>query len=318
MVATPLRTRPTLDYALNPLMAERYSCPHCGRENDIAQRFCGSCGRPLVLTCAVCGASSPLDFGFCGSCGTELRATAPQRSGEERRVVTVLFADLAGFTSRAERLDPEDVRAILTPYYARLRDEIEAFGGSVEKFIGDAVMGVFGAPVAYGDDPEQAVRAALRIRDAVGELNEADPELDLQLRIAVNTGEAIVALGARPQEGEAMVAGDVVNTAARLQTSAPVNSILVGEETYRCTRPTIEYEAVEPIAAKGKQAPVPVWRALAASSAPGERAVRGVPIVGREHELAALAGIWERTVVDRHPHFVTVFGPPGGGKSLGP
>ncbi len=297
-------------------MAERYSCPHCGRENDIAQRFCGSCGSPLALTCEVCGASSPLDFGFCGSCGAELRAsTGPQRSGEERRVVTVLFADLVGFTSRAEGLDPEDVRAILTPYYARLRDEIEAFGGSVEKFIGDAVMGVFGAPVAYGDDPERAVRAALRIRDAVGELNEADPELDLQVRIAVNTGEAIVALGARPKEGEAMVAGDVVNTAARLQTSASVNSIIVGEETYRCTRSTIEYEEVEPIAAKGKQSPVPVWRALAAASAPGERAGRGVPIVGREPELAALAGIWERTVVDSHPYLVTVFGPPGIGKS---
>jgi predicted ATPase/class 3 adenylate cyclase len=230
-------------------------------------------------------------------------------------VVSVLFADLVGFTSRAERLDPEDVRAILTPYYARLRNEIEAFGGSVEKFIGDAVMGVFGAPVAYGDDPERAVRAALRIRDAVDEMNEADPELDLQLRIAVNTGEAIVALGARPQEGEAMVAGDVVNTAARLQTAAPVNSVLVGEETYRCTRSTIQYEEVKPVAAKGKQAPVAAWLAIAAALGPGERTAKGVPIVGRERELAALAGIWERVVVDRHPHLVTVFGPPGVGKT---
>src|SRR5437870_2618285 len=276
-------------------MAERYNCPHCGHENEATQHFCGSCGGRLVLTCQVCGASSPLDFRFCGSCGEDLRAsTAPKRSGEERRVVTVLFADLVGFTSRAERLDPEDVRAILTPYYSRLREELEAFGGSVEKFIGDAVMAVFGAPVAHGDDPERAVRAALRIRDAVGELNEADSELDLQMRIAVNTGEAIVALGARMGEGEAMVAGDVVNTAARLQTSAPVNSILVGEETYRCTRSTIEYEKVESIAAKGKQAPVVAWRALSAERAPGERAQRGVPIVGREHELAVLARIWER------------------------
>jgi class 3 adenylate cyclase len=297
-------------------MAERYNCPQCGQENDATQHFCGSCGSRMVLTCQVCGASSPLDFRFCGSCGEDLRAsTAPTRSGEERRVVTVLFADLVGFTSRAERLDPEDVRAILTPYYARLRDEIEAFGGSVEKFIGDAVMAVFGAPVAHGDDPERAVRAALRIREAVGELNEADPELDLQMRIAVNTGEAIVALGARMREGEGMVAGDVVNTAARLQTSAPVNSILVGEETYRCTRSTIEYEEVEPVAAKGKQAPVAAWRALSAERAPGERAEKGVPIVGREHELAVLAGIWERVVVDRHPQLVTVFGPPGVGKS---
>jgi class 3 adenylate cyclase len=229
--------------------------------------------------------------------------------------VTVLFADLAGFTSRAERLDPEDVRAILTPYYARLHDEIDAFGGMVEKFIGDAVMGVFGAPVAHGDDPERAVRAAFRIRDAVEEMNQADPALDLQVRIAVNTGEAIVALGARPQEGEAMVAGDVVNTAARLQTSAPVNSILVGEETYRCTRSVFAYEQIEPIAAKGKAAPVPAWQAVAATGAPGERVARGVPMVGREQELDALSGIWEHVVDHRHAHLVTVFGPPGIGKT---
>jgi NMD protein affecting ribosome stability and mRNA decay len=130
-------------------MAERYSCPHCGDENDAGQRFCGNCGGALELACGACGASNPVGFRFCGNCGAELRASATtQRSTEERRVVTVLFADLVGFTSRAEQLDPEDVRAILTPYYKRLRDEMEAFGGTVEKFIGDAVMGVFGAPVA--------------------------------------------------------------------------------------------------------------------------------------------------------------------------
>jgi class 3 adenylate cyclase len=297
-------------------MEERYGCPHCGHGNAAGQRFCGSCGELLVLACTACGGTSPLDSRFCARCGADLRAsTVAPPSGDERRVVTVLFADLVGFTSRAERLDPEDVRAILTPYYACLRDQIEAFGGLVEKFIGDAVMGLFGAPIAYGDDPERAVRAALMIRDAVGKLNDAHPDFDLQLRIAVNTGEAIVALGAKPGHGEAMVAGDVVNTAARLQTSAPVDSILVGEETYRCTRSIIEYEQVEPIEAKGKLAPIIAWRALAATRAPGERAEKGVPFVGRVHELAALTGIWQRVVADRRSHLVTILGAPGVGKT---
>ncbi len=269
-----------------------------------------------MLACEVCGASSPPDFRYCGSCGAPLGDEADQqRTGEERRVVSVLFADLVGFTARAERLDPEDVQAILTPYYARLRDEIEAFGGSVEKFIGDAVVGVFGAPIAHGDDPERAVRAALQIRDDIEEMNEASPDLDLQVRLAVHTGEAIVALGARMKEGEAMVAGDVINTASRLQTSAPTNSILVGDETYRSTRSTIDYEPVEPLTVKGKQAPLVAWLAVAAARPPGERMIQGVPIVGREHELATIARLWERVVADRQPHLVTVFGPAGVGKT---
>src|SRR5690349_19339603 len=206
-------------------MAEPQACPRCGAGTEPGQSFCGSCGARLVLTCAACGATSPLGFRFCGSCGAELKTGTEERpSGEERRVVSILFADLVGFTSRAERLDPEDVRAILRPYYASLKEHIESFGGTVEKFIGDAVMGVFGAPVAHGDDPERAVRAALRIKDAVNEMNARDPRLDLQVRIAVNTGEAIVALGARADEGEGMVAGDVVNTAARLQSNAPTGA----------------------------------------------------------------------------------------------
>ena len=185
----------------------------------------------------------------------------------------------------------------------------------MEKFIGDAVMGVFGAPVAHGDDPERAVRAALRIREAVAEMNAQDPRLDLQVRMAVNTGEAIVALDANPTEGEGMVAGDVVNTASRLQSNAPVDSILVGDETYRCTRSTIEYEPVDPIAAKGKQLPVTAWRVIAASSPPGERRSSAVPMIGREQELATLESVWRRVVDDRQPHLVTIFGLPGVGKT---
>jgi class 3 adenylate cyclase len=171
----------------------------------------------VVLTCPRCGQENPLGFRFCGACAAPLlpEATALR---EERKVVTVLFADLVGFTARAERLDPEDVRALLVPYFARLRGELERHGGTVEKFIGDAVMALFGAPIAHEDDPERAVRAALAIRDWI-----VEEEPELQVRIAVNTGEALVALGARPNEGELTAAGDVVNTAARMQAAAPVN-----------------------------------------------------------------------------------------------
>ena len=174
-------------------------------------------GRTLVfhsmLTCARCGQENPEGSSFCNACGAPL--AEPGRTSEERRVVSIVFVDLVGFTARSETLDPEDVRAILTPYYERVRSELERFGGVVEKFIGDAVMGVFGAPRAFGDDHERAVRAALAVRDWAGE--DA-----LEVRIGVNTGEAIVVLEARAGQGEAMIAGDVVNTAARLQSAAPV------------------------------------------------------------------------------------------------
>ena len=181
--------------------------------------------------------------------------TAPRR--EERKVVSVLFADLVGFTARAETLDPEDVRGLLAPYHAQLRAELERFGGTVEKFIGDAVVALFGAPVSHEDDPERAVRAALAIRDWVGEQGE-----ELQVRVAVNTGEALVALDARPSEGEGMAAGDVVNTAARLQTGAPVNGILVGEQTYRATA------AGDRVPRRRSRSPA---RARASRSRPGRR-----------------------------------------------
>ena len=266
-----------------------------------------------MLTCSACGRENAGDARFCNGCGSPLKA--PTTTREERKIVTVLFVDLVGFTARAEQLDPEDVRAILTPYFQRVRAEIEACGGTVEKFIGDAVMAVFGAPAAHGDDPERAVRAALAIRDAVTELNAEDPELALQVRLGVNTGEAIVSLDANVSEGEGLVAGDVVNTAARLQTAAPVNGILVGEETYHSTKSVIGYEPVAPVSVKGKQQPIEVWIALSASAPPGERPAALLPIVGRDYELDALAGIWTRVVGERRPHLVTVFGPPGIGKT---
>ena len=261
---------------------------------------------PVVVICTGCGQENPEGAKFCNACGSVI--STPGRSGEERRIVSVLFVDLVGFTSRAEKLDPEDVREILTPYYERVRAELERFGGAVEKFIGDAVMGVFGAPTAYGDDPERAVRAAFAVRDW------AD-ENDLQVRIAVNTGEAIVELEARPGHGEAMIAGDVVNTAARLQSAAPVGSVLVGEETHTSTRGSIEYRPSQPITAKGKEAPVRAWLALRATSAIGERPVTAVPMIGRDRELEALQRSWQGVADEGRSHLVTVFGPAGIGKS---
>src|SRR4051794_36181158 len=208
-----------------------------------------------MAACSTCGRQNPDDARFCNACGSPLDARS-RRLGEERKRVSVVFADLVGFTATAERLDPEDVRALLAPFHARVRAELERHGGTVEKFIGDAVMAVFGAPAVHEDDPERAVRAALAIRDWAAE------EQQLQLRIAVNTGDALVNLGARPAEGEAMVAGDVVNTAARLQTASPVGGVLVGDATYLATRDAIEYREAAPVQAKGKAEPVRAWKAV--------------------------------------------------------
>ena len=264
--------------------------------------------------CTVCGQENQDIARFCLACGNALsEATDPPE--EERRVVSVLFVDLVGFTARAERLDPEDVRAILTPYHECVRREIESFGGVVEKFIGDAVMAVFGAPIAFGDDAERAMRAALAVRDSVAEMNERDAHLDLQLRIAVNTGEALVSLKARPERGESMIAGDVVNTAARLQQAAPVNGVIVGDETHTATTAAIVYEPADPIVAKGKADPLAAWIAVRAAAPAGERPLSGVPLVGRSRELETLRGVWQRVVEDRRPHLVTVFGESGVGKT---
>ena len=197
-----------------------------------------------MQVCPSCARDNADDARFCSGCGTALEAPAAAR--EERKVVTCLFCDLVGFTARAEAMDPEDVRRLLQPYHARVRGELERFGGTVEKFIGDAVMAVFGAPVAHEDDPERAVRAALSIREALAE------EGDLEVRIGITTGEALIALGARPEAGEGMASGDVVNTAARLQAAAPTGAILVDETTYRATERALEYRQQAAIEAKGK------------------------------------------------------------------
>ncbi len=261
------------------------------------------------MVCPSCGRENPADARFCSGCATPIGEVPPVR--EERKVVTVLFCDLVGSTAQAERLDPEDVRALLSHYHERVKTELERFGGTVEKFIGDAVMALFGAPVAHEDDPERAVRAALAIREWAQEAGE------LQVRIGITTGEALVALTAQPQTGEGMASGDVVNTAARLQSSAPENGVLVDETTYRSTRKSIEYGDGRAVEAKGKKHAVNVWEAIQARSRFGVdvRQEGGAALVGRETELDLIVRTLERVRREREPQLVTLVGVPGIGKS---
>ena len=266
------------------------------------------------LTCPSCGRENPEGFGFCGFCGASL--TGPAVGREERKVVTVLFCDLVGFTARSDRADPEDVKATLRPYHARLKREIEAFGGTLDKFIGDAALGVFGSPLAHEDDPERAIRAALGIRAAMAELNEADPSLRLAVRQGINTGEAVVAYGAGPQIGEA-VTGDVVNTASRLQAVAPAGGIVVGEATHGATKDVFVFEPLDPVTVKGKGEPLEVWlaiRALGRSSAELARS-HATPFVGRDLDLAQLEEAYLAAADGRSVQLVTITGEPGVGKS---
>jgi predicted ATPase/class 3 adenylate cyclase len=292
------------------------SCAACGFANPADALFCGNCGSALGRPCPACGTVVPPGLAFCTSCGAALEEEE-RVAAEERKVVTAVFVDLVGFTGRSERLDPEDVRGFLAPYHARAKAELERFGGTVEKFIGDAVVAVFGAPVAHEDDPERAVRAALAVRDAISELNAEDPALGLSLRIGAATGEALVNLAARPEQGEQLAAGDVLNTASRLQSAAPADGILVDEATRRATDHSIEYRDTEPVQAKGKSEPVPVWEPVAPKARLGvDIAFRGgAPLVGRGDELNALLDAVSRAQRDRTPQLVTLVGVPGIGKS---
>ncbi|HET7515642.1 MAG TPA: adenylate/guanylate cyclase domain-containing protein [Gaiella sp.] len=267
--------------------------------------------------CPACGTENAATAKFCSECGAALAGAPAVARREERKVVSVVFTDLVGSTARAEESDPEDVRALLRVYHERTRDELERLGGTVEKFIGDAVVAVFGAPVAHEDDPERAVRAALAVRDAVARLNEEQPGRDLHVRIAVNSGEALVSLDASPGEGEGMVAGDVMNTAARLQSAAPVDGILVGEQTHRATEREIVYREVAPVQAKGKAQPVPVWEAIEPRARLGVDlgGAAGAALVGRDGELDVLVDALGRSRRDRSTQLVTLVGVPGIGKS---
>jgi class 3 adenylate cyclase/tetratricopeptide (TPR) repeat protein len=269
-----------------------------------------------MAQCSTCGREVEGDFQFCPSCGASL-ATASGPALQERKVVSVLFCDLVGFTSASEEADPEDVQARLRPYHERVRDVLEGYGGTVEKFVGDAIMAVFGAPVAHEDDAERAVRAGMRILEAIEELNEGAPALSLQVRLGIHTGEAVIAVGARPELGEAFVTGDVVNTASRLQGAAPVGSIAVSDATYRATERVFEWEPLEPVTVKGKAQPLPLWRPLRSRARFGSDVTRSLttPLVGRELEKTLLIGTFERAAQQASCQLVTVVGEPGVGKS---
>jgi len=292
------------------------SCAACGFANPAGALFCGNCGRPLGRPCPSCGTVVSSELAFCTSCGASLEEEE-RVAAEERKVVTAVFVDLVGFTRRSERLDPEDVRGFLAPYHARAKAELERFGGTVEKFIGDAVVAVFGAPTAHEDDAERAVRAALAVRDAISELNADDPSLGLSVRVGAATGEALVNLNARPEQGEQLAAGDVLNTASRLQSAAPPDGILVDEATHRLTENVIEHQQAEPVVAKGKTDPVPAWEPIAPKARLGvDIAFRGgAPLVGRSDELSALLDGVARSQRDRSSQLVTLVGVPGIGKS---
>jgi class 3 adenylate cyclase/tetratricopeptide (TPR) repeat protein len=265
-----------------------------------------------VATCPKCGQRSAEGFRFCPYCGAPLSVQEPRT---ERKVVTILFCDLVGFTSRSDQADPEDVRAILQPFHTLAKAEIERYGGTLDKFIGDAAMGVFGSPIAHEDDPERAVRAGMRILDGVRKLHDRTPNEALSVRIGVNTGEAVVALAAGVQVGE-NVAGDVVNTASRLQGAAPAGCLIVGETTYRATCDAVEYQEQEPVIAKGKAKPLRVWSALSIRPLPtiSDRPATA-PFVGREVERGVLEQAFLRSVIRERVQTITVMGEPGAGKS---
>jgi class 3 adenylate cyclase/tetratricopeptide (TPR) repeat protein len=265
--------------------------------------------------CQRCGEDNPERARYCLACAAPLAASRRRR--EERKVVSVIFCDLVGFTAQADQADPEEVQARLGPYHDRTRREIERFGGTVEKFIGDAVVGVFGVPTAHEDDAERAVRAAIDVVEAIDRLNQASPGLDLAVRVAVNTGEAVVSVDAHPERGEHFVTGDVANTASRLQGVAPVGGVVVGETTWRATRRLIDYEPLPKVQVKGKAEPLPIWRAEGARSRFGVDVGQEPrsPLVARERELELVRAALARAQGEQKPQLVTLVGEPGIGKS---
>ncbi|HEY6057413.1 MAG TPA: adenylate/guanylate cyclase domain-containing protein [Candidatus Limnocylindrales bacterium] len=305
------------------------TCPTCGVANSVGAKFCVECGTRLQSGCPSCGASNPPGARFCSECGARLGdttttarpatapvpASGPEAPTTERRLVSVLFADLVGFTARSDGRDPEAVREFLSRYFDTAREIVERYGGIVEKFIGDAVMAVWGTPVAQEDDAERAVRAGLDLVDAVRLLGRSTGDDGLELRAGVLTGEAAVAIGVRNQ---GMVAGDLVNTASRLQSIAPPGCVLVGESTFRASNAAIAFEEAGPQLLKGKTAPVAAWRALRVVA---ERGGRGrsefleAPFVGRDAELRLLKDAYHASARERKARLVSVVGQAGIGKS---
>jgi class 3 adenylate cyclase len=303
-------------------------CESCGFANAEAARFCGGCGRPLTATCRSCEAPLTAGVRFCSNCGapvgtaTEgaaLPASGPPSppttaAGAERRRISVMFVDLENFTSLAESLDPEEVRRVQSRYFEAARSVVASYGGTIEKFIGDAVMAVWGAPTAHEDDAERAVRAALGIVVEVSRLGGAVSDRGLEARAAVASGEAAVTIGA-PEQG--MVAGDMVNVAARLQPRAPAGGVLVDGATRELAPNAAAYESVGTLTLKGRTAGIAAHRARPLDDAAAGR-VRGVhagPFAGRDRELRELTGLYEAMVREGLSRLVSITGIAGIGKS---
>jgi class 3 adenylate cyclase len=292
-------------------------CGSCGTENPDAARFCATCGSSLVGGCPVCGAEVPDGARFCPSCGSAIADAEILPSGQERRLVTILFADVTGSTGLGEQLDPERLQEVMGTYFRAMREEIEAEGGTVEKFIGDAVMAAFGVPTAHEDDPRRALRAALRMRRRLAGVNA---ELDgrfgvtLQIRTGVNTGEVLAATSPRP--GEPMVTGDTVNVAARLEQTAEPGQVVVAERTARAAR-GFRFRELGERDLRGKTQPVPAVVLEEEAPAWAERGVPGLraPMVGRDSELEVLRSLYQRSANEGRPNLVTIYGDPGVGKS---
>jgi class 3 adenylate cyclase len=303
-------------------------CTSCGTENEAGRKFCSNCGTRLASACPVCGTVNAATAKFCGECGHPLAIgadaaasatwTVPQQPAPaapvaERRLVSVLFTDLVGFTTISEQHDAEDMRELLSTYFETAREIVDRHGGVIEKFIGDAVMAVWGTPTAHEDDAERAVRTALELVAAVGSMVAGDQPL--QARAGVLTGEAAVTIGAT---GQGMVAGDLVNTASRLQSVAAPGTVLVGEATHRAASGAIDFEPAGEHALKGKEAPVPAWQAIAVVArrrGEGRHEILEPPFVGRDEELRQLKEQFHATAREGKPRLVTIAGQAGIGKS---
>ncbi|GEM_PF-347327 len=338
-------------------------CPNCGTTNPAQARFCINCGKPLPRACPNCGSINPTNARFCNQCGFPLAPQAPtpandgtahafqaagaplspqvalneaspaisyptpaEESAEQRRIVTVLFADLTGSTSLADGADPEEVRELLRSFFIAMTRVIHRHGGSVEKYIGDAVMAIFGMPIAHEDDPVRAIRAALDMQATLRVFNAdrraEDPNSpELAMRIGINTGE-VVAAGDAGEGDDFLITGDAVNVASRLQQLAQPGSVLVGPRTYRGAHGAVRFRALAPTTLRGKARPIAVWEALSMlddgdvpTSRPRGLDGRRSPLVGREVEMELLQVIAQRVMREHRPYVVTILGAPGVGKT---
>jgi class 3 adenylate cyclase/tetratricopeptide (TPR) repeat protein len=299
------------------------NCTKCGAENRAGRRFCARCGNPLGLPCPSCGSDNEAGDRFCGACGAALDAgdegalPVPARAAAvaERRHVSVLFADLVGFTALSENRDPEEVRDLLSRYFDECRRLIGRYGGVVEKFIGDAVMAVWGTPVAQEDDAERAVRAGLELTAAVAGMGDEVGASDLRARVGVLTGEAAVTVGA---EGQGMVAGDLVNTASRIQSVAEPGSVLVGDATRLATEAAVAYQDAGTHELKGRDEPVKLWWATrVVGTRKGALRAMGLeaPFVGRDREMRLVKELFHASADEGKAHLVSVVGVAGVGKT---